>query len=730
VLIKGEQKFMSYHTVSEKIANVFIGRRLKTEDISHQTASNPTALAILASDALSSVAYATEEILIILNSAAIGTFTLIGFQGNGISIPISIAIALLIAIVTISYRQTIYSNPAGGGGYRVAKENLGEELAQVTGAALLTDYILTVAVSISAGVANVISVFPALLPHRVLLTVGIILFMAYINLRGVKESARLFSVPTYFFLITIGLMLFTGFIKMITGSLGTVVDVEAIHVAEQNLAPITMLLLLRAFSSGCTALTGIEAISNDTQLFRQPRAKNAANTLVVMSTILITLFLSITILANHIQAVPSHHETVISQLARTVYGAEGIGYILYVLTMAGAFAVLFMAANTPFADFPQLAALHSSDGFLPRQLTYRGRRLVFSWGIYTLTGASIFIVIATGAIVTNLIPLYAIGVFLGFTISQAGMTRRFWRAGHVPKDGFVWGLETQIFYDPRWRMKLLVSGTGAIVTFVVMIVFIITKFTSGAWVIVLLIPSLVWVFFRIHRHYKETAARLKLNETPLFDKKPIVFDPAQHREVAIYFCDTWSKLAVRVVNAILKRGIPIQIIHVNVDPKRSSAFLKRSKEVIEANDWEAGVIKVVEEPYRNLYENVANLLKHMREEYGEIYFQVYVGALRTRFPFNLLHMSTDRFLRDALLDCEDVSLNIKQVDLDTLPLPAGFKVTFEHSTDQHHANHENGEHPETHTEQIGKASITHPTVTPKTPAPAPVPTDGTTSNPE
>ncbi|MBE0688931.1 MAG: APC family permease, partial [Anaerolineae bacterium] len=645
----------------------------------HQSASNPIALAVLASDALSSVAYATEEILIILNTAAIGGFALLGFQGNGVSIPIAIMIAVLIGIVTVSYRQTIFSNPAGGGGYRVAKENLGEKLAQVTGAALLTDYILTVAVSISAGVANLISVAPELATFRVHLTVGVIIFMTIINLRGVKESARLFSIPTYFFLFMMLMTLIIGFMKMATGTLGTVTDVEAIqHTALES---ISLLLLLRAFSSGCTALTGIEAISNDTQLFKQPRAKNAANTLLAMSAILITLFLSITVLANAVQAVPSHDETIISQLARTIYGGEGIGYMAYVLTMVGAFAVLFMAANTPFADFPQLAALSSGDGFLPRQLTYRGRRLVFTWGVLTLAASAIVLVIITGAVITNLIPLYAIGVFLGFTISQAGMTRRFWRAGQLKPGEFTYGLETKIVYDKRWILKLAVSGFGAMVTFVVMLVFIITKFTSGAWFIVLLIPSLVWVFFRIHRHYKETAARLRLDETPIFDQKPIVFDPEKHHELAIYFCDTWSKLGVAVINAILKRGLPVQIVHIDVDAKRAEAFAKRSQEISTLNGWDAGIVHVVDDQYRDLYHSVASILQEMREQYPNAYFEVYIGALRTRFPYSALHMSTDRFLRDALEEVEDVALNIKQINVDTIPLPAGFKVTFEHAND-------------------------------------------------
>jgi hypothetical protein len=473
---------------------------------------------------------------------------------------------------------------------------------------------------------------------------------------------------------------------MVTGNLGAVTGVEAIQ--HDYLEPLTLLLLLRAFSSGCTALTGIEAISNDTQLFRQPRATNAANTLVAMSVILITLFMSITILANAVQAAPSHEETIISQIARTIHGEEGIGYIGYVLTMAGAFAVLFMAANTPFADFPQLAALHSGDGFLPRQLTYRGRRLVFTWGVLTLSLSAIGLVIITGAVVTNLIPLYAIGVFLGFTISQTGMTRRFWRAGRLKPGEFTYGLETKIVYDPRWWLKLLISGTGAVITFIVMIVFIVTKFTNGAWAIVILIPTLVWVFFQIHRHYKETAARLKLEETPHFASKPVIFDPAEHKELAIYFCDTWSKLAVQVVAAILKRGLPMKIIHVAEDPKRSQAFIQRSEEIVKCNGWDDSIVQVIDDPYRDLYHSVARILQDLRTSYPDVYFEIYIGALRAKFPYSALHMSTDRFLRDALMEVSDVALNVRQVNLDALPLPADFKVTFEHATDHHlHEEH-------------------------------------------
>ena len=249
---------------------------------------------------------------------------------------------------------------------------------------------------------------------------------------------------------------------------------------------------------------------------------------------------------------------------------------------------------------------------------------------------------------------------------------------------------------------MFISGLGAVVTFIVMIVFIITKFTSGAWFIVLLIPALVWVFFKIHRHYKETAARLHLDETPVFAQKPIAYNPETQRELAIYFCDTWSKLAVSVVEAVLKRGLPLKIIHLSVDEKRAEAFRKRSEEIIALNGWDPNVIEVVDEPYRDLYHGVANMLKMLRSRYPDDHFEIYIGALRTHFPYNLLHMSTDRFLRDALMEVDDISLSVKQVDLDVLPLPPDFKVTFEHATEHHHEEEEAREHDEAakHAQQL------------------------------
>ncbi|MCU0514021.1 MAG: APC family permease, partial [Anaerolineae bacterium] len=425
------------------LQRLLIGRPLETKDLPHQAVSKKVGLAVFASDALSSTAYATEEILIILAIAGGALWTATSAPTLGLSMPIAIGIVILLTIVTISYRQTIYAYPNGGGAYIVARDNLGELPAQVAGAALLTDYILTVSVSVSSGVAQITSAVPGLLPYRVEIALAVIIIMTVINLRGVKESGQIFAVPTYFFLGMMALTLLIGFAQYVGGSLGVVTGVEPIHV--EHMESLTLFLFLRAFSSGCTALTGIEAISNGITAFKEPKSHNAAVTLVWMSSILITLFLAITFLANHVQAIPSHNVTVIAQLAAVVHGQNSL---LYFLTLAGTALILLMAANTSYADFPRLAALHAGDGFLPRQLTIRGSRLVFSWGIMVLAIASSLLVVIADARTTALIPLYAVGVFLSFTISQSGMVVRMWKISKLKPGEKVQGLETTMEYDP------------------------------------------------------------------------------------------------------------------------------------------------------------------------------------------------------------------------------------------------------------------------------------------
>ena len=476
-----------------------IGRPLSTADAGHQTIGKVVGLAVFASDALSSTAYATQEILVILAAA--------GTMAFGVVVPISMAIVALLAIVTISYEQTIHAYSDGGGAYIVARDNLGELPALIAGASLLIDYILTVSVSIASGVAQITSAFPGMHDYRVVLAVVFIMFIMLMNLRGVKESGVAFAIPTYFFvammLVTVGMGLF----RFLSGTLGTVIDPPEITFHGVASA-ITPFLILHAFASGTTALTGVEAISNGITAFNEPRSKNAGITLIWMSLILGSLFLGISFLAKQIGAVPSESETVISQFARTVYGDRGVFYLMLI---GATTVILIMAANTAFADFPRLGALVAKDGFLPRQLTYRGSRLVYSRGIATLAIIASLLLVIFNASVTRLIPLYAIGVFLSFTLSQGGMTLRWWKIGKLKPGETKTEKGSTLRFEKSWRPKMLVNGFGAICTFVVMMVFAITKFKDGAYVVLFLIPLLVSAFWMIHRHYNNLAKKLSLD---------------------------------------------------------------------------------------------------------------------------------------------------------------------------------------------------------------------------
>ncbi|GAB4575286.1 MAG: APC family permease [Anaerolineae bacterium] len=586
------------------LGRLLFGDPLATHDLPHQAVSKPVGLAVFASDALSSTAYATEEILIILSMAGTGLAVL------HISIPIAIAIAILLAIVTISYRQTIYTYPNGGGAYIVARDNLGELPAQIAGAALLTDYILTVAVSISSGVAQIASAFPNLNPYRVQIAVAVILVMMIVNLRGVKESGRIFAVPTYFFIGMMFLTLGVGFVRVLTGTLPTVAAVEVIE--HDVVQPLTLFLILRAFSSGCAALTGIEAISNGITAFKEPRSRNAATTLVWMSSILITLFLGITFLANRIQAMPSETETVISQIARTIYGADNV---LYFLTLAGTSLILLMAANTSYADFPRLAAIAASDGYLPRQLSFRGGRLVFSYGIVVLSLFAAALVILMRANTTALIPLYAIGVFLSFTLSQTGMVKHLWKRGHLKPGESVQGLETVLDYDPHWRKKMIISAIGALATFVVMMIFAITKFTSGAWFVILLIPALVLLFTRIHNHYQRVAAALSLNGGRHVFK--------EHNVQTIVLIDDVHKETAKIINFAMSLGHPWKAVHVSVNPEKTA----RVKEKWAQRIGQPDKLVILESPYRQLTEPIKQYLEELRREDPDGYIHVVMGHL-------------------------------------------------------------------------------------------------------
>ena len=463
---------------------MMIGRRLRTDQEIHERLDNPTALAVFASDALSSVAYATEEMLTVL---LIGGAGLLAF---GALVPLTLGIVALLVILVFSYRQTIKAYPSAGGAYIVTRDNFGVLPAQVAGVALLTDYILTVAVSVSAGVAALYSAFPAFYDYRVLIAVVLIWIIAFMNLRGVKESGRIFAVPTYGFVISIIVLIAVGVVKAIFGGLDPV-QVHHATVAAGSGGALGLWLLMRAYAGGSTAMTGVEAISNGVPAFKPVEWKNARKVLGWLGGLLAVMFIGISFLAWKVQPFPSDKETVLSQITRAVMGNGAAGNIAFFVVQAMTMLILVLAANTSFADFPRLASFHAHDHFLPTPLTKRGRRLVFANGIVVLAGLATVVTVIFGASVPHLIPLYAIGVFTSFTLSQGGMAKR-----HLT------------LKEPGWKHGLAINGVGAIATLVVGIVIAVTKFTHGAWIIMVIVPVTVAVLVRVNKHYDHVAGKL------------------------------------------------------------------------------------------------------------------------------------------------------------------------------------------------------------------------------
>ncbi len=604
----------------------FIGRPLSTADASHQTIGKTVGLAVFASDALSSTAYATQEILVILAAA--------GTMAFGIVVPISIAIVILLAIVTISYEQTIHAYPDGGGAYIVARDNLGEFPALIAGASLLTDYILTVSVSIASGVAQIVSAFPELYDYRVVLSVGFIMFVMLMNLRGVKESGTAFAIPTYFFVVLMFIAVGTGLFRLfVAGTLGTVIDPP--ELLAHGISTVTPFLILHAFASGTTALTGVEAISNGITAFKEPRSKNAGITLIWMSLILGSLFLGISYLTKMIGAVPSESETVISQLARTIFGGRGT---LYLMLIGATTVILIMAANTAFADFPRLGALVAKDGFLPRQLTYRGSRLVYSRGIVALALIASIILIIFQASVTRLIPLYAIGVFLSFTLSQGGMALRWYKIGKLRPDEEKVERGSTLRFVKDWPVKMLVNGFGAICTAVVMLVFAITKFKDGAWVVLILIPSLVTGFWFIHRHYNNLAKKLSLDNFGVIPPHTM-----RHRVILPVSGVHQGTLAALRYARMLSDDVTA--VHVVIEP--SDAEKVRAK----WETWGEGVRMVLlDSPYRLFIEPVLGYISEIaaKRQPGETITIVVPEFVSDNRMTGALHTNTANILREQL----------------------------------------------------------------------------------
>src|SRR5215211_2308254 len=609
------------------LSHWLIGRPLSTADAPHQTIGKAVGLAVFASDALSSTAYATQEIL--------GVLSVAGSLAYGYVFPVSIAIVALLSIVTISYEQTIHAYPGGGGAYIVARDNLGEAPAQIAGAALLTDYILTVAVSIAAGVAQIVSAYPQLFPYRVGISVIAVFLIMLINLRGVKESGMAFSVPTYFFIVMLYVTVGTGLMRYFTGTLGVVVAPPHLEV-ESVVSAITPFLLLHAFSSGTAALTGIEAISNGITAFKEPRSRNAGITLIWMAVILATLFLSISFLANHIGAVPSESETVISQLGRTIFGGRGIAYLLVISATT---VILIMAANTAFADFPRLSALAAADGFLPRQLTFRGSRLVYSNGIITLSIIASILIIIFKASVSLLIPLYAIGVFLSFSLSQTGMARRWWKIGHLKQGQEIIEQGSTLKYEPGWKYKMLLNGFGGFCTAIVMVIFAATKFRDGAWIVLIIIPLLVKTFFTIHHHYQDLASNLSLDTF-------IGLPARQTRHRVILPVSAIHQGALVALRYAKLLSDDVTVVHVSLDAAETEKVQNKWRR------WGEGTrLVILDSPYRLFIEPLLAYIEDIVEsgqpnETMTIIVPQFIPSKRWHYA---LHLRTADVLRQELL---------------------------------------------------------------------------------
>ena len=538
-----------------RLKNKLLGAPLHTEELENERLGIPTALAVFSSDCISSSAYATEEILRHL-------LPFIGLAAFMLVVPITIALLVVLGLLILSYRETIKAYPTAGGAYMVTRDNFGIFPAQFAGVALLTDYILTVAVSVAAGTAALSSAASFLSPYRVVISVTFIAIIAFTNLKGVRESGKLFAVPTYFFITVMGLMLAIGFYKMGTGGLHP----QALHKKGMidlgksgtgALYGLAIFRLLTAFASGGAAVTGVEAISNGVTAFKKPEWLNARKTLVIMGGILAALFLGLSMLSTRTHSIPyeSGSPTVISQIGKSVFGGGALGTALFYALQGGTMLILVLAANTSFADFPRLASFAAGDNFMPRQLTKRGHRLVFSNGIISLALSSAVIVIITGAKVDRLIPLYAIGVFTSFTMSQAGMAKHHLR-----------------LREPHWKRGLVINAVGAVVSFVVAIIVGVTKFTHGAWFIILLIPILVAVLVRLNRQYQLEEDQLEE------DAEMSINAPILRRHVVLVFVnklDTSTARAIQYARTLMPDEL--RAVHIAVDRTAAAHLADRWK---------------------------------------------------------------------------------------------------------------------------------------------------------
>jgi amino acid transporter len=601
----------------KRMKQLVFGRPLPSERLEQERLNKKTALAVLSSDAISSVAYATDQILIVL--AVLGTAAAVRY-----TVPVSAIIVGLLVLVGLSYRQTIFAYPNGGGSYTVARENLGTGPGLVAAAALLTDYIMTVAVSIAGGIAAITSAYHWLIPHTVLLCLLSIAVLAIVNLRGVRESGAAFSVPTYVFVaMMVGLIGYGGYRAFFAhGAIITegVVKVDPVSIQQHGLgaAPVSLALgylLMRAFAEGCAAMTGTEAISNGVMAFKQPAQKNAAATLGWMVAILATFFLGTSFLARHYMVMPTTTETVLSQLAGHIFGKGALYYVFQYST----FAILVLAANTAFADFPRLSGILATDGYMPRQLAARGDRLAFSNGIIALGVIAGSILAIFNGQTNALIPLYAVGVFVCFTLSQAGMVIH-WRRTR----------------EAGWKWKAALNGLGAVATGIVSILQVVTKFIEGAWIVVLIIPLIIVLLRKIHRHYEQFASEIRFR-----GQSPII--PLHHTVVVPVNGITKASAGALVYATTISDEVVA--VYVEVD-KRITAKMEADWE-----EWDVGVpLVVIPSPYRSVLRPLVDYVESLRMVTpGELVTIVVPEIVPNKWWEHLLHNKTAFYIRTAFL---------------------------------------------------------------------------------
>jgi len=589
------------------LKHVLVGKPIPSHLAHHERYTKSTGLAILASDALSSVAYATEEIL--------RTLLIAGTASLWLVTPIGAVIAGLMLIIAFSYRQTIHAYPSGGGAYRVARENIGTIPGLIAAAALLLDYVLTVAVSVAAGVAAITSAFPEWHVSRVWLALVFLALLVIGNLRGIRESGRIFALPTYFFIACMGTLILVGAYRVLMGDAGFAQSAASVVVPDQMEA-LSIFLVLRAFANGCTALTGIEAISDGVPAFKPPEARNAGVTLLVMAVLGVALFIGITLLADAYHVIPRNEETVISQLNRAILGGRGP---LYYMVQAATTMILVLAANTAFSDFPRLASIVAKDRFLPRQFANQGDRLAFSNGILVLSLLAGVLLVAFGGDTHRLIPLYMLGVFVSFTLSQSGMVVK-------------WRREKK----PGWRHSMVINAVGATLTGIVLVIVSITKFTEGAWIIVLLIPTLVAFFLAIHRHYARVAKQLSLRGMEIAARK--------HNTVVVPIGGV-HRAVVQALDYARTLSDDVRAIYVDVDAQATEEIRR------EWAQWGRGIrLEILASPFRSVMEPLLEYIEITNEERPEDFVTVLLPEfVPARWWHHLLHNQRALLIKGALL---------------------------------------------------------------------------------